>query len=148
MVGGRVSYQPFFGIIIIQLIDKNERNGAMNSEGIYNDSDFKKGAVAVKRSNYEFPSEVGEFEIEAVTICRYWGKRDNLILLVDEIDTNRKLKFSFWKNKKYCCEPVPARQLHSEKESVRKLTDGSRVKIKYSRSANAGITRVREIDKL
>lgn len=116
----------------------------MNSNGILNNSDFKKGGITITRSDYEFPEETGLFTIEGITVCRYWGKRKNLILLVDSLD-GRKLKFSFWSNTKYCCEPTPKRQVDPEKESVRYLKDGSKIRITYQRGELASTTRIREI---
>lgn len=36
----------------------------MNIDGIYNESDFKKGDIAVIRSEYDFPSEIGIHTVE------------------------------------------------------------------------------------
>lgn len=116
----------------------------MNSDGIYNDADFRNKEIMVERSEYEFPDEVGLHTITGKTICRYWGKKGNLILLV-ETNEGRKLKFSFWNNTKYCCEPIPKRQVDPEKESVRYLKDGSKIRITYQRGELASTTRIREI---
>lgn len=118
----------------------------MNADGIYNNADFSKGDISVIRSEYEFPEEAGTFVIKGVTVCRYWGKKGNLILLV-ETDEGRKLKFSFWSNTKYCCEPIPKRPIDVEKESVRYLVDGTRIRLTYQRSEFARITRIRELMK-
>lgn len=116
----------------------------MNIDGIYNESDFKKGIVDIDRKEYLFPDEIGLFKIVGETVCRYWGKKGNIILLVDTIE-GRKLKFSFWSNTKYCCEPIPKRLIDVDKESVRYLADGSRIRLTYQKSENASITRVRDI---
>ena len=114
----------------------------MNEQGIYNRKDFGK-IVKIDRTGYNFPNESGMQMITGTTACRYWGKKDNLILLVNA-DDGRKLKFSFWKNTKYCCEPSPKRAV-SETESVRHLPDGSRIRLIFEKSPGARITRVREI---
>lgn len=118
----------------------------MNAEGIYNNSDFRKREIDVVRTEYVFPEEVGIYTIKGVTVCRYWGKKGNLILLV-KTDEGRKLKFSFWSNTKYCCEPIPKRPIDVEKESVRYLVDGTRIRLTYQRSEFATITRIRELIK-
>ena len=46
----------------------------MNIDGIYNESDFKKGIVDIDRKEYLFPDEIGLFKIVGETVCRYWGK--------------------------------------------------------------------------
>lgn len=116
----------------------------MNADGIYNNADFSKGDISVIRSEYEFPEEAGTFVIEGVTVCRYWGRKGNLILLLDT-DSGEKLKFCFWSNTNYCCEPIPKRLIDVDKESVRYLADGSRIRLTYQKSENASITRVRHI---
>lgn len=116
----------------------------MNSDGIYNESDFKKGDIAVIRSEYDFPSKIGIHTVEGKTVCRYWGRKGNLILLLDT-DSGDKLKFCFWHNTNYCCEPIPKRLIDVDKESVRYLADGTRIRLTYQKSENASITRVRDI---
>ncbi|EMF0336526.1 DNA topoisomerase [Enterococcus faecium] len=117
----------------------------MNSDGIFNNADFRKGDITINRSDYVFPEESGVFVIEGVTVCRYWGKRKNLILLLDSLD-GRKLKFSFWSNTKYCCEPSSSREVDVEKESVRYLKDGSSIILTCEKSKDAKITRIRNIE--
>ena len=114
----------------------------LNSEGIYSLADFIKGIVKVDRTEFRFPEgkEAEEYTVEGITVCRYWGKKDNLILLLDTGDM--KLKFSFWSNNKYCYEPVPKRKV-SIKESVRFLSDGSYIRLTYVNKNT--ITRVRDI---
>lgn len=119
----------------------------MNADGIYNDSDFRKGDMAINRKEYSFPTETGTFTVEGVTVCRYWGKKKNLILLVDSLD-GRKLKFSFWSNTKYCCEPIPSRKIVVECESVRYLKDGSKVILTCEKGEKASFTRIRQIEKM
>lgn len=119
----------------------------MNIDGIYNESDFKKGIVDIDRKEYLFPDEIGLFKIVGETVCRYWGKKGNIILLVDTIE-GRKLKFSFWSNTKYCCEPVPKREIDVAKESVRFLPDRSKITLICERTSNAKITRIRDISLL
>lgn len=119
----------------------------MNADGIYNSADFSKGDISVIRSEYEFPEEAGTFVIEGVTVCRYWGKRGNLILLI-KTEEGKKLKFSFWNNVKYCFEPIPKRKLDVEKDSVRYLSDGTKIRLTYEKSISSNVTRVREIERL
>ncbi|WP_227636660.1 hypothetical protein, partial [Klebsiella pneumoniae] len=45
----------------------------------------------------------------------------------------------------YCCEPIPKRLIDVNKESVRYLADGSRIRLTYQKSENSSITRVRDI---
>lgn len=116
----------------------------MNSDGIYNNADFRNKEIMVERSEYEFPDEVGLHTITGKTICRYWGKKGNLILLV-ETNEGRKLKFSFWNNTKYCCEPIPKRKIDPERESVRYLRDQTEIKLTYERTEGSNITRIRDI---
>lgn len=119
----------------------------MNSDGIYNNADFRNKEIMVERSEYEFPDEVGLYTITGKTICRYWGKKGNLILLVETND-GRKLKFSFWSNTKYCCEPIPSRKIVVERESVRYLKDGSKVILTCEKGEKASFTRIRQIEKM
>lgn len=125
---------------------KKEGVSKLNAEGIYNNADFRKGEIDIVRTDYDFPEEMGIHTIEGVAVCRYWGKKGNLILLV-ETDEGRKLKFSFWNNTKYCCEPIPKRRIDVENESVRYLADGTRIRLTYQRSEFASITRIRELMK-
>ncbi|KRU40051.1 hypothetical protein [Clostridium sporogenes] len=116
----------------------------MNIDGVLNDKDFKINTIGVKREDFKFPDEVGVYTIKGRTVARYWGKKGNLILLL-ETDEGRKLKFAFWNNKGYCIEPLPFREVDNEKDSVRYLPDGTNIALTYEKSYNAKITRVRNL---
>lgn len=117
----------------------------MNLEGILNESDFLSGKTSINRSDYIFSLETGFFISEGTVVCRYWGKSNNIILLFDS-DCGKKLKFSFWKNNKYCPEYSPKRNLVVENDSVRFLQDNIKIRISYQKGVNAGITRVRNLE--
>ncbi|WP_222664259.1 hypothetical protein [Clostridium botulinum] len=116
----------------------------MNIDGVLNDKDFRTNTIDVKRENFKFPDEIGVYTIKGKTIARYWGKKGNLILLM-ETDQGRKLKFAFWNNKGYCAEPLPFRKVNHTKESVRYLPDGTNIALTYEKSYTAKITRVRDL---
>lgn len=115
----------------------------MNRYGVLNNADFRNGVTDIRRSDYSFPDEVGVNTVSGTLVCKYWGNKDNLILLIDT-DCGKKLKFSFWKNTNYCCEPR-ALDIDSYRDSVKNLIIGTRLKLTYQRSENAGITRIRSI---
>lgn len=121
----------------------------MNSDGVYSDKDFKDGTIVVNRLDYEIPIENGLFNIEGIIVCRYWGKKGNIILLV-ESDSGRKLKFSFWNNRKYCAEPEKkdVKKLCAEEHSVRYMKNGTRVALIYEKKESYNFTRVRWIERI
>lgn len=118
-------------------------------DGVLYPKDFLNEFSNIKRNEYLFPEEVGKYTVEGSVLCRYWGKKGNIILLVDS-SCGRKLKFSFWNNAKYCPQPIGEKKkgLDVEKHSVRFFSDGIRIELVYERLEGWNHTRVRWIEKL
>ncbi|MCL1948153.1 MAG: hypothetical protein FWF59_00225 [Turicibacter sp.] len=116
----------------------------MNREGIYNEGDFREGGIEIDRKAYWFPLETGQHDIRGTVKLLYWGKKMNLIVLLDTED-GKKLKFSFWRNTGY--GPEPKGEAQAEKVSARNLRAGDVVKLTYERGENAKVTRIRSLER-
>lgn len=115
----------------------------MNLEGIYNESDFRKQKISISRNEFEFPLEDGINKVFGKLVLKYWGKRDNLILLLITND-DRKLKFSLWKNTNYYFKSSEQLSLDGF-NFMRNVKEGSMLMIGFENKKNSNVTKVKKI---
>jgi len=97
------------------------------------------------KNGFTIPENEGFHEVFGIAVLRYWGRKGNLVLLIDSIHDG-KLMFSFWKkNGDYTVEAKTKSNLEllsAEKD----VGTGDLIRIVYERGKTANYTRIRELE--